>query len=120
MKNIFIKKASRNFFAGALLSFVCGTGCATRTQILSTPLVSMTETGTAPGTKLTPAGKVSSSFCIGDKVMSTNTMNVGLLDEVIFRAQQESKARYITDMQFYIKQSFFSNPCYELEGTAMK
>ena len=95
--------------------------CTTRTQLLSTPLVSMTEIGTAPGSKKPIAAEaVSSEYCFGDKALSTKTINIGLLDEVIFRAQQKSKARYITDVQIFRKEEFMGKTCIQLEGTALK
>jgi hypothetical protein len=100
------------FSIGALTA-----ACATpKTLVLSAPAVSMTNEGFDRNVKFISAGDVSSRFCTGDDpVSSKGDLNVGFMDEVIYRAQQDSSARYIANAQFFVQGS-----CMLLEGTAMK
>lgn len=90
-------------------------GCATRQPILTTPAVSMTQPSIAPDYKGKDLGPVTSRYCYGDEAQTKKGDSVGLMDEVIYRAQQDSKANYITNATF-----FTEGKCIVLEGTAMK
>jgi len=97
----------------SLAFFSCATS---RTLILSTPAVSMTDYSFPPGTTFKASGEVESTFCQGDDAITNKgDRNVGLMDEVIYKAQQDSGARYISQAQF-----FTQGKCMVLEGTAMK
>jgi hypothetical protein len=105
-----------NLILGALLigSLVA---CATpKTLVLSSPAVSMTNGYFEPGMKFAEAGPVNAQFCTGeDSQTSKGDLNVGFMDELIYRAQQSSGAKYIANAQF-----FAQGNCMLLEGTAMK
>ena len=102
---------SAGFCFGALV------GCATpKTLILSTPAVSNTSNAFEPNAKFTDGGEVKSQYCRGDASISPGgDLNVGLMDEVISRAQKDHSAKYIANAQF-----FTQGNCVLLEGTAMK
>ncbi len=97
---------------------VVGEGCAHRSQILSTPVVSMTETSSNEKIdKLQELGPVTSQYCMGDDPVSTDKSSgdIGLMDEVITKAQKEKNARYIKNATF-----FSQGRCVILEGIALK
>lgn len=92
--------------------------CATpKTLVLSTPAVSMTNNSFEPGVKFVSAGEIKSQFCTGDDAISVSKgeSNIGFMDELVTRAQNESHAKYIANAQF-----FTQGNCMLLEGTAMK
>jgi hypothetical protein len=92
--------------------------CATpKTLVLSTPAVSMTNNSFEPGAKFTPAGDIKSQYCMGDDAMtsSKDESNIGFMDELVYRAQKDTGAKYIANAQF-----FHQGNCMLLEGTAMK
>lgn len=92
--------------------------CAHRVNLLSTPAVSMTENSFESTYKAKEAGAVTAKYCTGDDAQSSSskgTSQIGLMDEVIHKAQEQSGARYISNAQF-----FGEGSCVVLEGTAMK
>ncbi len=101
--------------SGLLLSTLFLAACATRQPILTTPAVSMTTANIPTDYKGKEIGPVNSRYCYGDEALTRKGDNVGLMDEVIFRAQQDSKATYITNATF-----FTEGKCIVLEGTAVK
>ena len=110
MKNLLFISAC--FFCAA-----SSISCVSRTLMLDAPLVSMTKGPKAKGGY--KIGKeVTSKYCSGDTVTSTQDSTAGMIDEVVFRAQQSSKASYIAEVSIYEVQKFFSGPCYELKGKA--
>lgn len=100
-----------------LVLFVMCTSCTTRTVMLDAPLVSMTK-GPKKSGKYKIGKDVSASYCMGDKAMSTQDSTVGMIDEVVFRAQKSAKANYIAEVTIQQVNKLFSNPCYELQGKA--
>ena len=91
-------------------------GCGgSRQSLVNLPAVSMSTKGMEAGATAEKIGPVSAEFCTGDDAISTTDSNVGLMDEVIARAEQQSGASYIADAQFSTKGS-----CIYLDGTAMK
>ncbi|MCM2282929.1 MAG: hypothetical protein NDI61_13900 [Bdellovibrionaceae bacterium] len=99
----------------AILALFAFAGCATRYPLLSTPAVSTTEKSFVSGYKAKPVGPVNARYCMGEDSIAGKKSTIGLMDEVIARAQSETKASYISDAQF-----FAEGQCVILEGTAMK
>jgi hypothetical protein len=96
--------------AGLLL-----TSCASMQPLMSAPAVSMSRTSVAPGTKSQEIGPVSARYCRGDDATTGSGSTVGLLDEVIRKAETSSKASYIGQASFQ-----YDGTCIELEGVAMR
>src|SRR5690242_14236379 len=74
-----------------VLALMAGfSACATpKTLLLSTPAVSMTDSAFEPGTKFNAAGEIKSQFCRGeDAVSSKGDLNVGNMDELIFKSSE--------------------------------
>jgi|SRR5580704_12768637 hypothetical protein len=90
-------------------------GCSAHYKILSVPAMSMTVPSVPPGTAATPAGRVQSQFCTGDDPIVSKDANVGMIDEAVAKAQQQSGAKYLSDVTV----SGDGN-CVYVEGTAMK
>lgn len=93
-------------------------GCATRYSLLSTPAVSMSDAAFETGYTAKDSGAINTRYCRGDDPVSSSSKDsyqIGLMDEVIAKAQKESGARYIANAQFFSEGS-----CVVLEGTAMK
>ena len=99
---------------GAVAAFA--TGCSAHYKILSVPAMSMTvpsiPEGSAPATA---AGRVTSQFCTGDDPIVSKDSNVGMIDEAVAKAQQQSGAKYLSDVTV----SGDGN-CVYVEATAMK
>jgi hypothetical protein len=100
-----------------LLCAVNMASCVTRTLMLDAPLVSMTK-GPKPKGGYKVGNDVKANYCSGDKAISTDESVVGMIDEVVYRAQKSSKASYIAEVTIYEVNKLFSNPCYELKGKA--
>jgi len=100
--------------AALLLALACGQlGCSARYTILTVPAVSMTNSSFAtPGT---PGAKVEATYCQGDAPIVSKDLNVGLIDEVVMKAQQKSGATYLSDVVISRDGS-----CLVVEATAMK
>ena len=90
-------------------------GCASHYKILSVPAMSMTIPSIAPGTTATAAGHAEAEYCPGDAPIVSKDSNVGLIDEAVAKAQQQSGAKYLSDVTV----SRDGN-CIFVEGTAMK
>ena len=99
----------------ALVSPFVFVGCASRQALFTMPSVSMTETAPVRSKMGTELGPVSTSFCSGDQATSAKGNSVGLIDEVIAKAQKEKNASFIKNAQF-----FQNGSCIELEGVAVK
>lgn len=83
-------------------------------HILSAGLVSMTERGqTKAGLK--EVGKVEATYCSGDEPIVSRDGEIGLIDEVVMRAQRDSQVTYIKNAQFYSQ-----GACVSLEGTGLR
>ena len=92
------------------------TACVTMRQpLLSTPAVSMTTDSVKPGHKAVDLGPVTSKYCYGEPATTKKGDSVGLMDEVVMRAQQEKKATYISNANFS-----YEGMCIVLEGNAMR
>jgi hypothetical protein len=94
-------------------SFVMG--CSAHYKILSVPAMSMTVPSVPAGTTATAAGKVESEFCSGDDAVVSKDANVGMIDEAVAKAQQQSGAKYLSDVTIS-----GDGKCIYVEGTAMK
>jgi hypothetical protein len=90
-------------------------GCSAHYKILSVPAMSMTVPSIPPGTAATAAGRVESQFCTGDDAVVSKDANVGMIDEAVAKAQQQSGAKYLSDVTV----SGDGN-CVYVEATAMK
>lgn len=100
-----------------LMFAAVSTSCVSRTLMLDAPLVSMTKGPKAKGGY--KIGKeVKAKFCHGDEVTSTEDSVVGMIDEVVFRAQKTANSSYIAEVSIYEVNQAFSAPCYELKGKA--
>ncbi|MFO1527101.1 MAG: hypothetical protein U1F16_14135 [Turneriella sp.] len=90
-------------------------GCLSmKTKVLTAPVVSMKQSDVAkPGQVI---GPVNSKYCAGDETIGDQDSNIGLMDQVILKAEKEHKATYIKDAQFFTD----GGNCMMLEGTAMK
>jgi hypothetical protein len=98
-----------------LVLAIAATGCAGRYTILTVPAISMTKTTFEAGYKPTPGPHVSAQYCSGDKPVVSQDDNVGLIDEAVMKAQQQSGATYIADAVISRQ-----DDCVIVEGTAMK
>jgi hypothetical protein len=109
----------KNVFEKLALGMICfvTTGCATAKYVeLSTGAVSMTEYSLPADYKAQSIGPVEVQFCIGDKKHSRDDdSNIGLMDELILKAQTETNAKYLTNATFFTK-----GRCMILEATAMR
>ncbi len=90
-------------------------GCSARYTVLTVPAVSMTEPAFDASYKGTPSGRVNVSYCKGDSAIASHDRNVGMMDEAILKAQNQSGARYLTDVTLSRDGS-----CLVVEATAMK
>jgi hypothetical protein len=90
-------------------------GCSSHYKILSVPAMSMTVPSIPPGTTATASGRVEAEYCPGDDPVVSKDSNVGLIDEAVAKAQQQSGAKYLSDVTI----SRDGN-CIFVEGTAMK
>jgi hypothetical protein len=100
------------------LACVCAAfamGCSAHYKILSVPAMSMTVPSVPPGTAATAAGRVQAQFCTGDDPVVSKDSNVGMIDEAVAKAQQQSGAKYLSDVTVSGDGS-----CVYVEGTAMK
>jgi hypothetical protein len=98
-----------------LLALTSG-GCASRHSILTVPAVSMTEPSFKDGSNVgTPSGRVESTYCRGDDPVVSKDKNIGMIDEAVMIAQQQSGAKYLTDVTIYR-----DGDCVIVEATAMK
>ncbi len=93
----------------------CAMGCSAHYKILSVPAMSMTVPSIPPGTAATAAGRVQAQFCPGDDPVVSKDSNVGLIDEAVAKAQQQSGAKYLSDVTISGDGS-----CVYVEATAMK
>jgi hypothetical protein len=106
-------KTTLVLLVGAVLPLTFG--CAGRYTILSVPAVSMTTPSLPEGTKLQPAGRVQSQYCVGDDPVVSQDTNVGLIDEAVAKAQQQSGAQYLSDVTISQDAS-----CVYVDAMAMK
>jgi len=92
-----------------------GVGCATKQQFLQTSAISMTKTHLSG--KVKQMDTVEEKFCRGDasQLNSENDIVVGLVDEVVYKAQKANDADLIKDATFY----YFEN-CVIMEGRMAK
>lgn len=91
------------------------TGCVSRYAILTVPAVSMTNASFEPGATYVDAGPVTAQYCTGDDAISSSDNNIGLIDEVVLKAQKQSGAKYLRDVTIMSDGS-----CVDVEATAMK
>jgi hypothetical protein len=93
----------------------CAMGCSAHYKILSVPAMSMTVPSVPPGSAATAAGRVQAQYCRGDDPVVSKDANVGLIDEAVAKAQQQSGAKYLSDVTVS-----GDGDCVYVEGTAMK
>jgi len=87
--------------------------CSARYAILTVPAISMTQSSFA--SKSAPGPHVDATYCSGDTPIVSHDNNVGLIDEAVMKAQQQSGAAYLSDVTLYV-----DGKCMSVEGTAMK
>lgn len=112
-----MKSIARIQLAFVVLISISGVGCAHKYSLLNTHLVSVTETE-IDETKAKKVGDVSVRYCTGDTATAKENLDsyqVGLMDEVIHKAQEETKSSYIMDAHFKAQGN-----CIFLDGIAMK
>ena len=102
-----------SIFSTIVLSALAG--CSARYAIMTAPAVSMTQPSFQPGHQDTAGGHVDAEYCQGDEPVSSKDRNVGLIDEAVLKAQQQSKADYLSDVTIWA-----DGDCIAVEGTAMK
>jgi hypothetical protein len=90
-------------------------GCSAHYKILSVPAMSMTVPSVPPGSAAAAAGRVQAQYCRGDDPVVSKDANVGLIDEAVAKAQQQSGAKYLSDVTVS-----GDGDCVYVEGTAMK
>lgn len=107
----------RSFCVSALAcACLAASGCTLRSPLMKAPLVSATVDSVDLRAKHVELGPVSTRFCPGDPaIASSDPSHVGLLDEVILKAQREKDADYIRDADFSMEGN-----CVVLDGIAMK
>ena len=107
-----------NTFKKVAVALVIGfsfAGCASQRPLFKSPMVSTTDGSVEASAHLENLGLVTAQYCPGDQPMDPDNKNIGMLDEVIAKAQSSVKARYIKDAQFYT-----AGNCVYLEGTALR
>ena len=98
---------------GVLLAF----GCSYRVPLVGVPAASMKTKYLDEGATSTEIGPAKGQFCEGDDSITSDDddYNVGLMDEALAKAEKDSGADYLKDVQF-----FSDGDCVFVEGTAMK
>jgi hypothetical protein len=91
------------------------TACSARYAILTVPAISMTNASFDPGYKGTKVAPVEAKYCRGDATIASHDNNVGLIDEAVIKAEQQSGAQYLKDVVISRDGS-----CVVVEATAMK
>ena len=99
---------------GTLLAALAAAGCCESYLLVQAPAVSM-SIRSSDGQAAVPLGPVAVRYCQGDKPISSQTLMVGMMDEAIAKAQQQTGASYISDARFTVECA-----CMVLEGTAMR
>jgi hypothetical protein len=102
-----MKYTSSIFILGVL-----ATACVSKQKIMDAPMVSMTHTELRDGQRLQAMGSVTGQFC-QDSMHDKNS--IGLFDEAIKSAQEESHADFISNASFFKEGS-----CITLEGIGEK
>lgn len=89
-------------------------GCCESYLLVQAPAVSM-SVRSSDGRVATPVGPIAVRYCQGDKPIVSQTLTVGMMDEAIAKAEQQTGASYISDARFTVECA-----CMVLEGTAMR
>jgi hypothetical protein len=97
-----------------LLALMLCAGCG-RHLILAVPAISMTTPSLPPGTTASPGGRVQAEYCKGDPPLVSKDDNVGMIDEAVAKAQQQSGARYLSDVTIS-----GDDGCIYVDGVAMR
>jgi hypothetical protein len=98
------------------LSTLCLVGaCASRHTILTVPAVSMSRPSMDADHVVHPGERVNAEYCRGDEPITSKDNNVGLIDEAVAKAQNQSGAEYLSDVTISQKGS-----CVMVEGVVMK
>lgn len=87
-------------------------GCAMKQKIMDVSMVSATHTHVPEGSRLVEKGPVTGKFC-ADSFKDKGS--VGLFDEAIKSAQQQSGVDFISTVSF-----FREGNCVSIEGTGQK
>ena len=85
-------------------------GCCSPTPIFQAPVVSMTR---ANMSSLKEGDSVSAKWCTGDDPVTGKSSTLGMMDEVIMKAQKKAHADAITNARFIQECS-----CLTVKGTA--
>ncbi len=88
--------------------------CTSREPLMSVSMVSMTKYSFSQG-NLQEVGLVETRFCKGDPAISSTSSNVGMIDEVVLKAQKEKRADYISNVLVSRE-----GKCIVLEGMALR
>lgn len=89
------------FICAASLTVSTSIGCtssATRTRVLSAPLASMTHSKIPVGYRIKTGKAVSATFCHGDKPIVETGSIIGMIDQVLYKAQTENQATHLLDL----------------------
>jgi hypothetical protein len=101
-------------FGTASLALVSA-GCAGRYTILTVPAISMTNAAFDPSYRAAPGPRVEAKFCSGDDPIVSKDDHVGLIDEAVMKAQQQTGATYLSDVVIARE-----DECVVVTGTAMR
>ncbi|MEY4064030.1 MAG: hypothetical protein RIR26_238 [Pseudomonadota bacterium] len=112
-----MKKSRFSVHVFAMAAIIPLTACLSdRDLIVSFPVASMTQASLPQGQAVTEGKEGNVKFCEGDKAISTKEATVGVLDELILRAERQSKSKFIRDVQLF--RSAGSANCFELDYKA--
>lgn len=90
-------------------------GCAARYALLTVPAISMTQPSFEPTHKGAQGSRIEATYCQGEAPISSHDNNVGLIDEVVLKAQKQSGASYLSDVTI-----FRDGQCVVVDAIAMK
>ena len=88
--------------------------CCDSYLLVQVPAVSM-SVRSAENQRATSLGPVNVRYCSGDPTLASQDASVGLMDEAIAKAEQQTGASYIADARFTAECG-----CLSLQGVAMK
>ena len=100
-----------------VLGLFLAAGCARRVPLVGVPAASMKTKYLKKGSDGEEIGPVKAEFCEGDDSITSDDSDyqVGLMDEALAKAEKESGADYLKDVQF-----FSDGDCVSVEGTGMR
>lgn len=109
------------------LSFLGALGfssCVTRENYLQMPLMSMSERYVQKSLNESAGVPVDVKYCMGDDLVTlqgkkSRDQNFGIVDELLTRAHEQSKSKFIKNVEISHVYGPFSGNCFELAGTGL-